>query len=79
MDEDKDVTLKDVAVVAKDVQDVLSMEDVDIEPVELQEVVEVVTTAKLDFGKGPLRFQHPVKVVVDVEVIMVEQLGMVVV
>nr|GEZ67057.1 hypothetical protein [Tanacetum cinerariifolium] len=77
MDADKDVTLKDVAVVAKDVQDaeieessyvqgrqaesqaqiyqidlehadkVLSMHDVDIEPSELQEVVEVVTTAKL--------------------------------
>nr|GEY30147.1 hypothetical protein [Tanacetum cinerariifolium] len=77
MDADKDVTLKDVAVVAKDVQDteieesldiqgrqaesqaliyqidlehadkVLSMHDVDIEPVKLQEVVEVVTTAKL--------------------------------
>nr|GEV13774.1 retrovirus-related Pol polyprotein from transposon TNT 1-94 [Tanacetum cinerariifolium] len=74
---DKDVTLKDVAAVAKDVQDaeieesldvqgrqaesqaqiyqidlehadkVLSMQDVDIEPAELQEVVEVVTTAKL--------------------------------
>nr|GEW54317.1 putative ribonuclease H-like domain-containing protein [Tanacetum cinerariifolium] len=39
MDADKDVTLKDVATVAKD--------DVDIKPVELQEVVEVVTTAKL--------------------------------
>nr|GEU76381.1 copia protein [Tanacetum cinerariifolium] len=85
IDADKDVTLKDVAVVAKDVQDaeieesldvqgrqsldvqgrqaesqaqiyqidiehgnkVLSMQDVDIEPAELQEVVEVVTTAKL--------------------------------
>nr|GEU69990.1 hypothetical protein [Tanacetum cinerariifolium] len=77
MDADKDVTLKDVAVVAKYVQDakieessdvegrklesqaqiyqinlehadkVLSMQDVDIEPAELQEVVEVVTTAKL--------------------------------
>nr|GEW57028.1 copia protein [Tanacetum cinerariifolium] len=77
MDADKDVTLKDVDVVAKDVQDaeieesvdaqgrqaesqaqiyqinlkhadkVLSMQDVDIEPVELQEVVEVVTIAKL--------------------------------
>nr|GEW95610.1 hypothetical protein [Tanacetum cinerariifolium] len=73
----KDVTLKDVADVAKNVQDaeieessdvqgrkaesqaqiyqidlehadkVLSMQDVDIEPAELQEVVEVVTTAKL--------------------------------
>nr|GEW62298.1 hypothetical protein [Tanacetum cinerariifolium] len=50
MDADKDVTLKDVAVVAKDVQDAVfeeSLDDVDIEPAELQEVVEVVTTAKL--------------------------------
>nr|GFC69780.1 hypothetical protein [Tanacetum cinerariifolium] len=77
MDADKDVTLKDVAVVSKNVQDaeikessnvqgrqvesqaqiyqidleladkVLSMQVVDIEPVELQEVVEVVTTVKL--------------------------------
>nr|GEZ51748.1 hypothetical protein [Tanacetum cinerariifolium] len=77
IDANKDVTLKDVVVVAKDVQDVeieessyvqgrqaesqaqiyqidlehadkvLSMHDVDIEPSELQEVVEVVTTAKL--------------------------------
>nr|GFB91171.1 hypothetical protein [Tanacetum cinerariifolium] len=76
MDADKDVTLKDVAAIAKDVQDaeieessdvqgrqaesqaqiyqidlehaekVLSMQDVDIEPAELQEVVELVTTAK---------------------------------
>nr|GEX98838.1 hypothetical protein [Tanacetum cinerariifolium] len=50
LDADKDVTLKDVAVVAKDVQDAEieeSSDDVDLEPVELQEVVEVVTTAKL--------------------------------
>nr|GEV53404.1 xylulose kinase-1 [Tanacetum cinerariifolium] len=77
MDANKDVTLKDVDVVAIDVQDakieessnvygrqaesqaqiyqidlkhadkVLSMHDVDIKPVEHQEVVEVVTTAKL--------------------------------
>nr|GEZ90835.1 hypothetical protein [Tanacetum cinerariifolium] len=77
MDADKDVTMKDVVVVAKDVKDVeieenldvqgrkaesqaqiyqinikhadkvLSMQDVDIDPAELQEVVEVVTTAKL--------------------------------
>nr|GEV34907.1 retrovirus-related Pol polyprotein from transposon TNT 1-94 [Tanacetum cinerariifolium] len=77
MDANKDMSLKDVAAVAKDVQDakikessdvqgrkaesqeqiyqidlehadkVLSMQDVDIEPAELQEVVEVVTTAKL--------------------------------
>nr|GEW16544.1 hypothetical protein [Tanacetum cinerariifolium] len=74
---DKDVTLKDVDAVTKDVQNakieessdiqrrqaesqaqiyqidlehadkVLSMQDVDIEPAELQEVVKVVTTAKL--------------------------------
>nr|GEY47649.1 hypothetical protein [Tanacetum cinerariifolium] len=73
----KDVTLKDVAAVAKDVQDaeikessdvhgrhaesqaqiyqidlehadkVLSMQDIDIEPIELQEAVELVTTTKL--------------------------------
>nr|GEV11080.1 hypothetical protein [Tanacetum cinerariifolium] len=81
MDADEDVTLKDVADVAKDVDDVvkdakikemadlqgrqaesqaqiyqidlehadnvLSMQDDELEPVELQEVVEVVTTAKL--------------------------------
>nr|GEW03583.1 hypothetical protein [Tanacetum cinerariifolium] len=77
MDANKDVTLKDVVAVAKNVQDaeieesldvqerqaesqaqiyqidlehadkVLSMQDVDIELAELQEVVEVVTTAKL--------------------------------
>nr|GEV27930.1 hypothetical protein [Tanacetum cinerariifolium] len=77
MDADQDITQKDVAAVAKDVQDaeieessnvqgrqaesqaqiyqidlehadkVLSMQDVDIEPADLQEVVEVVTTAKL--------------------------------
>nr|GEY05642.1 uncharacterized mitochondrial protein AtMg00810-like [Tanacetum cinerariifolium] len=41
MDADVDVTLKDVAA------DVLSMQDVNIEPAELQKVVEVVTTAKL--------------------------------
>nr|GEV07829.1 xylulose kinase-1 [Tanacetum cinerariifolium] len=39
MDADQDVTMKDVAAVAKD--------DVDIEPTELQKVVEVVTIAKL--------------------------------
>nr|GEW47786.1 ribonuclease H-like domain-containing protein [Tanacetum cinerariifolium] len=39
MDADDDVTLKYVAVIAK--------HDVDIEPAKLQEVVEVVTTAKL--------------------------------
>nr|GEU65813.1 putative reverse transcriptase domain-containing protein [Tanacetum cinerariifolium] len=47
MDADKDVTLKDVVVVAKDVQDAEIEENVDIKPFELQEVVEVVTTAKL--------------------------------
>nr|GEW77374.1 hypothetical protein [Tanacetum cinerariifolium] len=76
MDADQDITLKDVAAVAKDVQDaateeildvqerkaesqaqiyhidlehadkVLSMQGVNIEPSELQKVVEVVTTAK---------------------------------
>nr|GEX89696.1 retrovirus-related Pol polyprotein from transposon TNT 1-94 [Tanacetum cinerariifolium] len=43
MDADKDVTLKDVAAVAKDVQDA----EIEEKPAELQEVVEVVTTAKL--------------------------------
>nr|GEV65274.1 putative ribonuclease H-like domain-containing protein [Tanacetum cinerariifolium] len=77
LDEDKDITLKDVAAVAKDVQDaeieessdvqgrksesqaqiyqidlehvdkVLSMQDDEVEPAELQEVVELVTTTKL--------------------------------
>nr|GEY50324.1 hypothetical protein [Tanacetum cinerariifolium]GEZ07445.1 hypothetical protein [Tanacetum cinerariifolium] len=50
MDADEDVTLKDVAAIAKDVQDAEikeSSDDVDIEPTELQEVVEVVTTTKL--------------------------------
>nr|GEX01056.1 hypothetical protein [Tanacetum cinerariifolium] len=63
MDVDVDVTLKDVSNVVKDVADVvkdvaqddeinestdvLSMQDDDVEPAELQEVVEVVTTAKL--------------------------------
>nr|GFD18988.1 hypothetical protein [Tanacetum cinerariifolium] len=50
MDADKNVTLKDVAVVAKDVQDAEieeSLDDVDLELVELQEIVEVVTTDKL--------------------------------
>nr|GFB53803.1 hypothetical protein [Tanacetum cinerariifolium] len=52
IDADEDVTLKDVADVAKDAEieenaDVLSMQDDELEPVELKEVVEVVTTAKL--------------------------------
>nr|GEW26171.1 hypothetical protein [Tanacetum cinerariifolium] len=57
MDEDVNVTLKDVAKIAKEVAldaeieesaDVQgSMQDDEIEPTELQEVVEVVTTAKL--------------------------------
>nr|GEZ37339.1 hypothetical protein [Tanacetum cinerariifolium] len=41
MDADKDVTLKDVAAIAKEV------EDDELEPVKLKEVVEVVTSAKL--------------------------------
>nr|GEV19688.1 hypothetical protein [Tanacetum cinerariifolium] len=41
MDADEDVTLKDVAVIAKEV------EDDELKPVELKEVVEVVTAAKL--------------------------------
>nr|GEU45391.1 uncharacterized mitochondrial protein AtMg00810-like [Tanacetum cinerariifolium] len=45
MDADKDVTIKDVAT--KDVQDVEIEENDEVEPAELQEVVEVVTTAKL--------------------------------
>nr|GEW42409.1 synaptobrevin, longin-like domain protein [Tanacetum cinerariifolium] len=48
MDADRDVTLKDVAAINLEHADkVLNMQDVDIEPAELQEVVEVVTTAKL--------------------------------
>nr|GEX17458.1 hypothetical protein [Tanacetum cinerariifolium] len=56
MDADVDVTLKDVANIAKEVAtdaeieesaDVLSMQDNEVEPAKLQEVVEVVTTAKL--------------------------------
>nr|GEY40219.1 reverse transcriptase domain-containing protein [Tanacetum cinerariifolium] len=47
MDADMDVTLKNVVVVTKDVKDAEIEEYVDIEPTELQEVVEVVTTAKL--------------------------------
>nr|GEW64868.1 hypothetical protein [Tanacetum cinerariifolium] len=43
IDADKDVTLKDVAAVAKGVQDA----EIDKKPAELQEVVKVVTTAKL--------------------------------
>nr|GEV42987.1 hypothetical protein [Tanacetum cinerariifolium] len=45
MDADVDVTLKDVA--AKDVHDAEIKENDEVEPAELQEVVEVVTTAKL--------------------------------
>nr|GEW21516.1 T-complex protein 1 subunit beta [Tanacetum cinerariifolium] len=52
MDADKDVTLKDVVDIAKEVVvdaeiEVLSMQNDKVEPAELQEVVEVVTTAKL--------------------------------
>nr|GEW31077.1 putative ribonuclease H-like domain-containing protein [Tanacetum cinerariifolium] len=43
MNADKDVTLKDVAAVAKDVQDA----EIEEKPAELQQVVEVVTIAKL--------------------------------
>nr|GEU97755.1 hypothetical protein [Tanacetum cinerariifolium] len=53
MDADVDVTLKNIAKdIALDAEieenaDVLSMQDDEVEPAELQEVVEVVTTAKL--------------------------------
>nr|GFD16193.1 hypothetical protein [Tanacetum cinerariifolium] len=59
IDVDEDVTLKDVAAVAKDVAAiekdaeikenayVQGRQDDEIEPAELKEVVEVVTTAKL--------------------------------
>nr|GEX85170.1 hypothetical protein [Tanacetum cinerariifolium] len=47
MDADQDITLKDVAAIAKDVQDAEIKENDEVEPAELQEVVEVVTTAKL--------------------------------
>nr|GEU67420.1 hypothetical protein [Tanacetum cinerariifolium] len=56
IDADEDVTLKDVADIAKEVAvdaeieekaDVLSMQDDEIEPSKLKEVVEVVTIAKL--------------------------------
>nr|GEZ20907.1 hypothetical protein [Tanacetum cinerariifolium] len=47
MDAEKDVTLKDVDAVAKDVEIEESLDDVDIEPAEPQKVVEVVTTATL--------------------------------
>nr|GEV33169.1 hypothetical protein [Tanacetum cinerariifolium] len=46
MDADEDVTLKDVATLEKDAE-VLSMQDDELEPAELKEVVKVVTTAKL--------------------------------
>nr|GEW41977.1 reverse transcriptase domain-containing protein [Tanacetum cinerariifolium] len=53
MDADGDVTLKDIAkdvvvdAETKESADVLSMQDDEVEPAVLQEVVEVVTTAKL--------------------------------
>nr|GFC29064.1 hypothetical protein [Tanacetum cinerariifolium] len=53
IDEDEDVTLKDVVVVAKEVEVEKTAEieenadDDEVEPAELQEVVEVVTTDKL--------------------------------
>nr|GEU56842.1 putative ribonuclease H-like domain-containing protein [Tanacetum cinerariifolium] len=45
MDADEDVTLKEVTAVAKEVE--VEKDDDELEPVELQEVVEVVTIAKL--------------------------------
>nr|GEW48539.1 putative ribonuclease H-like domain-containing protein [Tanacetum cinerariifolium] len=51
IDADKDVTLKDVAAVANDVEKTVEIEenadDDELGPAELKEVVEVVTTAKL--------------------------------
>nr|GEZ83427.1 hypothetical protein [Tanacetum cinerariifolium] len=48
MDADVDVILEDAKVVAAEKStDVLSMQDDEVEPAELQEVVEVVTTVKL--------------------------------
>nr|GFC02292.1 hypothetical protein [Tanacetum cinerariifolium] len=47
MDAAVNVTLKDVADIAKEVAVDAEIEDDELEPVELQEVVEVVTTAKL--------------------------------
>nr|GEV73019.1 hypothetical protein [Tanacetum cinerariifolium] len=48
MDADVDVNLEDAKeVVVEESPDVLSMQDDEVEPAELQEVVEVVTTAKL--------------------------------
>nr|GEZ87527.1 hypothetical protein [Tanacetum cinerariifolium] len=51
MDANKDVTLKDVVVVAKEVvvekDDEIKENDDELEPAELKEVVKVVTTAKL--------------------------------
>nr|GEZ50337.1 hypothetical protein [Tanacetum cinerariifolium] len=47
MDADVDVTLKDVAAIAKDGQDAKMEENDEVEAAELKEVVEVVTTAKL--------------------------------
>nr|GEU75330.1 xylulose kinase-1 [Tanacetum cinerariifolium] len=47
IDADEDVTLKDVAAVEKTVEIEKDADDDELEPVELKEVVEVVTTAKL--------------------------------
>nr|GEV27511.1 hypothetical protein [Tanacetum cinerariifolium] len=47
MDADVDVTLEDVADIAKEVAVDAEIKDDELEPVELQEVVEVVSTAKL--------------------------------
>nr|GEU39143.1 hypothetical protein [Tanacetum cinerariifolium] len=47
MDADKDVTLKKVTDIAKEVATDAEIKENEVEPVELQEVVKVVTTAKL--------------------------------
>nr|GEX75596.1 hypothetical protein [Tanacetum cinerariifolium] len=47
MDQDTDVILEEAKEVADDAQDVLIMHEDKTEPAEVQEVVEVVTTAKL--------------------------------
>nr|GEU78117.1 hypothetical protein [Tanacetum cinerariifolium] len=47
IDTDEDVTLKDVAAVEQDAEIKENADDDELEPAELQEVVEVVTTAKL--------------------------------
>nr|GEX16682.1 hypothetical protein [Tanacetum cinerariifolium] len=47
IDADEDVSLKDVTAVTKEVEVEKNVEDDEPEPAELQEVIEVVTTAKL--------------------------------